>query len=155
MALNPRLLDAWLSPGLRAPSLEAVSLPVLREVLYAHPNADRTRKQCGNCVLWKQAGEQCAIHDGDVIATATMACGYHVHGTPAGHTLVTTNTQPVDPDMSGLQPTLLGAACDTCEHYEKRGSLSGVCRATSDAEVLGAQPVVASLGHCTRWSGLA
>jgi hypothetical protein len=138
-------------------------MPTLGEVLYTEPNPNKSRKQCGNCFLWKSASDTCVIHDEDVIVISTMVCGYHVFGPSL--TLATdvmpalANIMSVDPEMSNLQNTVQGASCDLCEWFTPRGQMEGVCRGTVDREGAGLHPteagfhpVVSALGCCSRFA---
>lgn len=119
-------------------------------VLYARPNPDSSRKQCANCILWQSAGEQCQIHDADVMAPADAVCGYHVFGQPDG-ALNRTNMDPVPPELSGLEQVPGGSSCDRCVFFDAQGTTQGICMALNDPDVPEAHPVVEALGCCCRF----
>ena len=135
-----------------------VEAPVLfrkGDVLYADPNPDRTRKNCGNCIMFL-APEACFIHDADVVVTPEMVCGYHVYGEPMPAGIERTNMMPVKPETSGLVPVVRdGSSCDTCEFFMPINQRQGLCRALceyGDTTEESLHPTVDALGCCARWS---
>ncbi len=122
--------------------------PTPSQVLYAQPNTNNTRKQCGNCFMWISASNGCVIHDPHVEVIGDDICGYHVAGTP----LMARPQQPIEfvsPLMSGLENVPGGSSCDVCRNYEPSGKDVGTCRAVRDE--VGADAVVGAKGCCAAW----
>lgn len=132
---------------------EGAPLPQKWGVVYAHPNADGSRKRCLNCVLWTpEAGGRCIIHDPNLQVTGTMVCGYHVFGDPQPQWSDLPGIQPVDPKNSGLDEVGEGTSCDSCVFYEARSRYVGSCHAVAKPNDRPPAPVDA-MGCCARWEG--
>ena len=120
--------------------------PTLADLRYQYPNSDGSRKSCGNCIFWKSALSQCALHSSRVLAPQMAVCGMHVFGLP--NPVGQTYGAELDPEMTKLRMTRGGACCANCVHYSQSGGDIGVCQASRDD---GAHPVVQSLAKCDHW----
>jgi hypothetical protein len=110
------------------------------------PNADGTRKSCGNCSAWADRDQRCVIHKADQEIVADEICGYHVFGTPQLF-YVQEPAGALDPRLSGLELVIGGASCDTCRYYD-----GGNCVAVADPVTNRPPTRVDALGCCTRWA---
>lgn len=125
----------------------APPLPQPWGVLYAPPNADGSRKRCGNCYLLG-GGTACTIHDSPV--TPDMVCGYHLFGAPADER-IHLPVAPISPGLSGLTMAPPGGtACGICRFYQGPPVGPGLCFALGG---LGSEPPapVDAAGCCGRW----
>ncbi len=127
-----------------------VPLPRPSDVLYCPPNADGTRKKCGNCALWAESDEKCLLMGTEVSVTGDMVCGYHVNGEPQLYVSTLGGKAMVTPELAGLIRTNDGAgtSCDMCQYYDPRTDKDGLCKAVYDQ---GKPAKVQPLGCCARW----
>lgn len=122
--------------------------PAPHAVLYQGPDPDNTGKRCGKCMMWGR-DNRCTIHDEDLEVTATMVCGYYVHGNPMDKRMTHEGMTPVTPQLSGLEEVgEEGTYCGDCQHYEPVSEKQGRCYAV-DAK--GEPALVAHFGCCSAW----
>jgi len=120
-------------------------LPYDWGILYAPPNPDGSRKQCGNCIMWSK-DNKCTIHSADVEVTENSICGYHVFGNPMPERMEHEGMMPVTPALSGLEVIQGGTSCDICMyHFPDEGKCLGAVGA--DGKLLDVEPK----GCCSRW----
>jgi len=134
------------------------SLPKTWGALYAHPNPDGSRKNCGNCMMFISKEKQCEIHDHNIEVTKDMTCGYHVFGAPHPkrmHQADGIHLDPVDPKHSGLDKVGKGTSCDICEYYRKINDATGTCIVVQESDgegnSVGKLVIVEAKGCCARW----
>jgi len=134
------------------------SLPKTWGALYAHPNPDGSRKNCGNCMMFISKDKQCEIHDHNIEVTKDMTCGYHVFGAPHPkrmHKADGVHLDPVDPKHSGLDKVGKGTSCDICEYYKNPKNGTGTCivvqESDGDGNAVGKLAIVEAKGCCSRW----
>lgn len=110
--------------------------------MYAGPNPDGSRKNCGNCMMWSK-DNRCTIHAANREITAGMVCGFHVYGEPMDKRMDHPGLKTVTPSESGLIVAPPGGtSCDNCSFYAARKCMA----------LLG-KPSVHPKGCCARWSG--
>lgn len=131
---------------------EAGPLPMPGGALYKHPNPDGSRKRCGNCVMFMEAENRCAIHPQDLKITESMWCGYHIFGPPSGKPHP--GVMPVTPDISGLIEVGAGAVCSGCRFYDDKGAGNGLCWGVSRPDDRRPPAPVETLGNCARYEGM-
>lgn len=132
---------------------QRVPYPRPDQVLYAGPNPDGSRKMCGNCAMFINAGA-CTIVGGPI--DPGQVCGYHVFGAMR---MEMPDAKPDDaatkmaPAVAGLidTPLGLGTSCDGCRFFDRdRDPAVGLCAAVGAPD--GMPPVVVdALGCCARW----
>lgn len=133
---------------------EHAALPTPTEAMYSPPNKDGSSKSCGNCFLWLgNTRQRCFLHDVDVVATARMACAFHVYGEPADTgALNMAHAGVVRPEQSGLKLPGRDSVCRTCRWFKQATSTTGTCAALSDPDEDEADAVVRPLARCARWA---
>jgi len=146
--IDPRKLHVLVS-GRPAEVSPIAPLPTPEGCVYTPPNADGSRKICGNCTLWAQVDLRCLLH-GPLQVDQDMVCGYHVYGEPQEHQdAITLTMQPLTTAQSGLGPVSGGVSCDTCRYFDH-----GKCIAIADPTTGRAPANVEALGCCARWTAL-
>lgn len=145
MAVKPEALAVLVGQrtGQRPPP---VSYPGPSGVLYAPPNDDGSRKNCGNCSLWAERDMQCLIHSPDVEVGPDMVCGYHVFGEPQMFGSAIIRPTGIAPELSGLESVPGGTSCDECRFFD-----SGMCNGVGDPSTGQPPTPVEPLGCCARW----
>lgn len=150
MKIRPELIKALLDADTANAPDKRVPYPSAADVLYAGPNPDATRKQCGNCYKWLTQGA-CVEVAGDV--APTQVCGLHVFGKPQPAQLINDPPPKRLPATVNLTPTPhdAGASCDTCRFYEPLpADPGGLCGALGAVD--GLPPVIVEpRGRCARW----
>lgn len=119
-------------------------LPEPWGTLYAPPNPDGSRKNCGNCWAWVKEGK-CLIHKKTLKVIKDAVCGFHIFGKPKDE-WEDLDIEPYDSKLSGLIKTK-GTSCDLCIWYE--GKEKGICLGVSDGKNKPAK--VQAKGCCARW----
>jgi hypothetical protein len=148
VAVRPSQLAVFVEGRTGTPSPQ-VAYPLPSGVLYAPPNADGSRKGCGNCAFWAENDSLCAIH-GDLPITYDQVCGYHVFGEPQVFATAMIRPQGLDPSLTGLELIPGGTSCDLCRFFDGQSA----CRAVADPET-GYPPMrVEPLGCCARWESI-
>jgi hypothetical protein len=148
-----RFLAIFADPN--AALADSIPRPTLGQVMYAQANTDRSRKFCGNCLLWCADDENCVVHDPDTVAPQDACCAYHVFGPP----IVAVHPAPdraafIRPEFSGLaQVGSGGRVCDRCTFYQPRNGSEGTCAAVQDITAT-ADAVVEALASCARWESV-
>jgi hypothetical protein len=126
-----------------------VPQPSPSDVLYARPNADKSRKMCLNCGLWAEQDKVCLLLGTEIPVGGEMVCGYHCYGEPKLYGTTLGGQAMADPDLTGLITAPPGGtSCDRCKYYDPKSDQAGTCRAVQ----VGGQPApVEPLGCCARW----
>jgi hypothetical protein len=148
MPIRPEQLLV-LVDGLPGSTLSPAPLPSPSDALYCVPNADGTRKLCGNCGLWAEMDSRCLLFGIEKEVTREQVCGYHVYGEPVLYGTTLGGQKMVEPELAGLITAPDGGtSCDRCVFYDPRTNDAGVCRGVSqDGEPANVQ----ALGCCARW----
>lgn len=126
--------------------LDAVEVdqPTLQQLLYRPPNADGSKKRCGNCVFLVAPMKLCLLHPKSQAIHEESLCNYHLYGDPHDDWEPHSGLEPLTAELSGFrEDTGEGAACENCAFFNPQNK---ACQAASgDVE---SHAKVHALGFC-------